>query len=204
MTNEAGEKVWSAEHKPFGKATVNTDVDGDGEHVELNARFPGQQYDKETGLHYNYYRYYNPSTGRYMTSDPIGLRGGLNTYGYVGGNPVNYTDPRGLYPSMITDGVYKQGKPIAEAAKKTACTIADAAEAALPLAITGLILASPNPIKVVDAIDIAISVTGALNGDIQVPTTKDASKEHNKAKQEQISEFRKISKRRIPTPRLPR
>ena len=50
MTNEAGAKVWSAEHKPFGKATVNTDVDGDGEHVELNARFPGQQYDKETGM----------------------------------------------------------------------------------------------------------------------------------------------------------
>ena len=84
MTNEQGVKVWSAEHGPYGKATVNTDVDGDGERVEMNARFPGQYNDDETGLHYNYFRYYNPSKGRYMTSDPIGLNGGLNTFGYVG------------------------------------------------------------------------------------------------------------------------
>ena len=95
MINEAEVKVWSAEHKPFGKATVNTGVDGDNENVELNARFPEQYYDDETGLHYNYFRYYNPSPGRYMASDSIGLSGGLNTFGYVGGNPVNYIDPTG-------------------------------------------------------------------------------------------------------------
>ena len=58
---------------------------------------PGQYYDWETGLHYNYFRYYDPKTGRYITSDPIGLQGGLNTYGYVGGNPLRYIDKLGLF-----------------------------------------------------------------------------------------------------------
>lgn len=58
--------------------------------------FPGQYYDQETGLHYNYFRYYDPSTGQYITSDPIGLLGGLNAYTYVDGNPLRAIDPYGL------------------------------------------------------------------------------------------------------------
>jgi RHS repeat-associated protein len=75
---------------------VNNDPDGDGNDVTLNVRFPGQYYDRETGLHYNYFRNYNPSTGRYIQSDPIGLTGGLNNYLYSNANPINEIDPLGL------------------------------------------------------------------------------------------------------------
>jgi len=96
MTNTAGAVVWRATYDPFGAATVDEDVDGDGQKVTLNLRFPGQYFDKETGLLYNYFRTYDPATGRYITSDPIGLEGGLNTYGYVGGNPILRFDLFGL------------------------------------------------------------------------------------------------------------
>jgi RHS repeat-associated protein len=91
MTDESGRVVWRALYDPFGNATVDPLSTR-----SLNARFPGQYFDSETGLHYNYYRYYNPVTGRYLTSDPIGLAGGLNTFSYVANNPVQWMDMFGL------------------------------------------------------------------------------------------------------------
>ena len=62
-----------------------------------NPRFPGQLYDLETSTHYNYFRDYDPQTGRYVQSDPIGLGGGLNSYAYANDNPLMFSDPYGLF-----------------------------------------------------------------------------------------------------------
>jgi RHS repeat-associated protein len=75
---------------------ADSDPDGDGVQFVYNLRFPGQYYDGETGLHYNYFRDYNPGTGRYIESDPIGLKGGLNTYVYTLNNPLDQIDRFGL------------------------------------------------------------------------------------------------------------
>ncbi len=80
---------------------MDEDPDGNGQNVVVNVRFPEQYYDVESGLYDNYFRYYDPGTGRYITSDPIGLVGVLNTYEYVGGNPVHLLDPNGLYGTPI-------------------------------------------------------------------------------------------------------
>jgi RHS repeat-associated protein len=81
---------------PFGVSAPIETLSTIGDPFRYNLRFPGQVFDAETGLHYNYFRDYDPQTGRYVQSDPIGLEGGVNTYTYVGGRPVTAVDPYGL------------------------------------------------------------------------------------------------------------
>ncbi len=92
MTDSSGTVVWSADYKPFGEATVNPSST-----ITNNLRFPGQYYDVETGLNYNYMRDYNPTIGRYIESDPVGIQEGHNhLFVYAKNNALRFDDPFGL------------------------------------------------------------------------------------------------------------
>jgi RHS repeat-associated protein len=96
--------IWKWESDPFGAAPANDDPDGDSVKFAYNLRFPGQYFDAETGLHQNYHRDYNPPTGGYIESDPIGLRGGMNPFAYVGGNPIRFVDNDGQMAQEVVVG----------------------------------------------------------------------------------------------------
>lgn len=102
-TNQTQAVVWRWEGEAFGN-TVAEKLVG----FSINLRFPGQYFDAETNLHYNHFRYYDPTLGRYITSDPIGLLGGLNTYNYVNSNSLSFVDPEGKFifvPMLIGAGI---------------------------------------------------------------------------------------------------
>jgi len=104
LLNQSGVTVWSATYDAFGRATVDS-----ASTVSNNLRYPGQYEDAESGLHYNWNRYYDPQIGRYVTSDPIGLWGGINTYLYGDANPVSKIDPLGLATFMCTKPLHALG-----------------------------------------------------------------------------------------------
>jgi RHS repeat-associated protein len=89
IANSSRSTVWHWDHDPFGNGAPKGSL-------LYNLRFPGQYFDSETGLHYNTFRDYDPATGRYVQSDPIGLQGGVNTYAYAGVSPTGGIDPAGL------------------------------------------------------------------------------------------------------------
>jgi type VI secretion system secreted protein VgrG len=90
-----GKIVWAADYSAYGLVRKLL-----ADEVSNPIRFAGQYHDAETGLRYNGFRYYDAVAGRYLTQDPIGLRGGINQYAYVSGNPLQRTDMLGLDDSM--------------------------------------------------------------------------------------------------------
>lgn len=95
VTDAAGLEVWRAEYKPWGEVQIVT------QSVSMEMRLPGQLMQSESGLHYNWHRHYDPTTGRYVQADPIGLRGGLHRYDYGMANPLSNIDPDGQLMMQI-------------------------------------------------------------------------------------------------------
>ncbi|MFZ5569766.1 MAG: RHS repeat domain-containing protein [Thermodesulfobacteriota bacterium] len=97
ITTVSGAVVWSAKYSSFGKAEIDP-----ASTVTSNLRFPGQYFDQETGLYYNWYRFYDPTIGRYIKKDPIGFRGGdINLYGYGLNCPTNRIDNTGKFVRTV-------------------------------------------------------------------------------------------------------
>lgn len=96
---------WELSGDAFGASPPQEDPDGDGVALRLDLRFPGQRFDAASGLYHNYFRDYDPTVGRYVQSDPIGLLGGMSTYGYANHAPGSFSDPMGLLGKKIGGGI---------------------------------------------------------------------------------------------------
>jgi RHS repeat-associated protein len=121
ITNDSNKPVWQWPYSAFGnnkpsgilkatpspKAAITNQPEllkATNAGVEVNLRFPGQYFDEESNLSYNYFRSYSASQGRYSQPDPIGLAGGSNRFHYAGGNPLSHADPLGLATFTLTGG----------------------------------------------------------------------------------------------------
>ncbi|WP_199780256.1 RHS repeat-associated core domain-containing protein, partial [Cronobacter sakazakii] len=101
VTDADGQTVWRGQFSTWGETERELSVPQ--WQVPQNLRFQGQYLDRESGLHYNLFRYYDPVAGRYTQMDPIGLAGGINTYSYVG-DPLTWVDPLGWKGCLVLEG----------------------------------------------------------------------------------------------------
>jgi RHS repeat-associated protein len=101
LTDQRGQITWAARHDPWG----NIEEEFNPNNIEQNIRLPGQYHDRETGLYYNRFRYYDPKIGGYTNQDPVGLWGSFNLYDYCRSDPLNYLDPQGLQSVCDVAGV---------------------------------------------------------------------------------------------------
>jgi len=137
LTDKDGNVTWKANYESFGRAIIDS-----SSAVSNPLRLPGQFYDPETGTHYNWNRDYDNDTGRYQQADPIGLKGGINTYAYVFNRPTKYFDERGLKANLCctprseqsccqefesnggfidSNGIAAEARPVCCAGKKIVC-----------------------------------------------------------------------------------
>ncbi|MBD9582761.1 RHS repeat protein [Delftia sp. DLF01] len=144
LTNQQGQVAWQWLISGFGEVRPTTGDRGYGQTVsgpsyaqavKFDLRYPGQVFDEETGLSYNLHRYYDAATGRYMQADPIGLEGGWNRFGYVGGDPLSFVDPEGLqFLDLTTFAGARRNTTLDDAVRAGAWTRA----VTLPAVTTGL------------------------------------------------------------------
>ncbi len=185
IVNQGNNAVWRSENShAFGSNLPDEDPDGNSQLFEYHPRFPGQYFDKETNLHYNYFRYYEPETGRYISPDPIGLAGGLNVYGYVLQNPLSYTDPDGLVaPDALIDLVLIAYDLASLAYNKLKDCDTSLDEASLAANVTGLLIPG--------ATGLGLGVRAASKGEKATRPSLSAHKEALKKIQEEVGKLPK-------------
>jgi RHS repeat-associated protein len=154
-------------NQSFGTTTVPA--------VTFNLRYPGQYFDQESNLHYNYHRSYSATTGRYTQSDPIGLDGGWNRFGYVGQNPLSFTDPDGFQttalpiptgwpisiPNPITVGLGLTLALSGDTSKTSECDCYPVTQANINLVLTNTFMRTYQPFVSATAISGYISIIKA-------------------------------------------
>ena len=139
ILNSTNTPVWRWDNSDaFGVGQPDEDPDKDTVKFEYNPRFPGQYFDKETNLHYNGFRDYEPRTGRYIESDPIGLAGGSNTYAYANSNPLSFADPLGLWSTDVHSQIIDSAFPGLSAGLRDIIKSGSAGVDALPNQLPGI------------------------------------------------------------------